>query len=300
MGETVKKPEHNRRRNFPDSAFPVLVRGCEVNGALERHDHDFIEASVITGGAGVHVSVLGEQKVQAGDVFIMRPGTWHAYTSCRRLGISICGFGAELLKSELAWTMTDPHLNYVLRSGPLSPNRFGILHLKISPQALEATRRHFRAIQEAETSSLGRSESIGRLLLFLSEIARAAASLAETNASNSAPLHRAVAEAVNLLENDLAHPWTLEELSGRLYIERSYFVRLFKSQMGMPPITYLAQCRAERAAILLSQTNLTMTAVGNEIGWFDANYFSRRFKAQFGIAPTAYRRKLRQPAGKSR
>jgi AraC family L-rhamnose operon transcriptional activator RhaR len=113
------------------------------------------------------------------------------------------------------------------------------------------------------------------------------------------PTHPTVAQAMRLLRSSLSHRWTLHELAERLHLSPSYLVRLFKSSTGMPPMAYLARCRAETAAVLLVHTTQPITQVGRTVGWPDPNYFARRFKVHFGLSPSAYRRRFststRQP-----
>ncbi|HET7516699.1 MAG TPA: helix-turn-helix transcriptional regulator, partial [Actinomycetes bacterium] len=103
------------------------------------------------------------------------------------------------------------------------------------------------------------------------------------------PTHPAVVQAMQLLDSQLTHPWTLGELAARLHLSPGYLLRLFKSSTGMPPMAYLARRRVETAAGLLLHTDQSVTQIGRSVGWPDQNYFARRFKAHFGLSATTYR-----------
>jgi AraC family L-rhamnose operon transcriptional activator RhaR len=133
-----------------------------------------------------------------------------------------------------------------------------------------------------------RAAQLARLLLALDAIAGAAA--LERPFGWTADTSPAVTDAVELLSSDLAHPWTLDELSRRVYTGRFHLAHAFARAVGQPPMQYLAGLRAERAAALLSSTDLPIAVVGTEVGWPDPAYFSRRFRAAFGISPRDYRR----------
>jgi AraC-like DNA-binding protein len=55
---------------------------------------------------------------------------------------------------------------------------------------------------------------------------------------------------------------------------------------------YLAQVRAERAAVLLLHSDAPVTSIGRAVGWPDQNYFARRFKARYGLSAATYRKRF--------
>ncbi len=97
---------------------------------------------------------------------------------------------------------------------------------------------------------------------------------------------------MRLLESDIARPWTLTDLAEELHLAPAYLVRLFKDATGLPPKAYLAQVRAERAAVLLLHSDDPVTSIGRAVGWPDQNYFARRFKAHYGLSATTYRKRF--------
>ncbi|MGD0706423.1 MAG: helix-turn-helix transcriptional regulator [Trebonia sp.] len=138
-----------------------------------------------------------------------------------------------------------------------------------------------------------RGDVLGRLSLLLAELGRVAQGDAALGGTQSgAPIHPAVGRAIRLLESDVARRWTLGELAEELHLAPGYLVRLFKSATGLPPMAYLAQVRAEKAAVLLLHSDEPVTCVGRAVGWPDQNYFARRFKAHYGLSATTYRERF--------
>ena len=136
---------------------------------------------------------------------------------------------------------------------------------------------------------------LGLLSLLLSELGRAAAApvaLAAPTAGAGGRSTRRCGEAMRLLESDIARPWTLTALAEELHLAPGYLVRLFKDATGLPPKAYLAQLRAERAAVLLLHSDDPITCIGRAVGWPDQNYFARRFKAHYGLSATTYRKRF--------
>jgi len=54
---------------------------------------------------------------------------------------------------------------------------------------------------------------------------------------------------------------------------------------------YTNHQKMKRAAELLRDTQLSITAVAEAVGFLDLNYFSRLFKKQMGRSPSAFRKK---------
>ena len=57
-------------------------------------------------------------------------------------------------------------------------------------------------------------------------------------------------------------------------------------------MAYLAQLRAEHAAVLLLHSDESVAAIGRAVGWPDQNYFARRFRAYYGLSATTYRKRF--------
>jgi AraC family L-rhamnose operon transcriptional activator RhaR len=104
--------------------------------------------------------------------------------------------------------------------------------------------------------------------------------------------HPAAAHAIRLLEADITRRWTLTGLAEELHLAPGYLVRLFKAATGLPPMAYLAQIRAEHAAVMLLHSDEPITGIGRAVGWPDQNNFARRFKAHYGLSATAYRERF--------
>ena len=94
------------------------------------------------------------------------------------------------------------------------------------------------------------------------------------------------------MEADPARQWTLAELADEGHLTPGHMVRLFKGATGLPPMAYLAQVRAEHAAVLLLHSDEPVTGIGQAVGWPDQNYFARRFKAHHGLNATTCRKRF--------
>lgn len=83
---------------------------------------------------------------------------------------------------------------------------------------------------------------------------------------------------------------TLEDLSGRFFIDKYYLSRRFKQYYGTTVIAYLQQAKITHAKHLLRFTNQSIEAIATDCGIEDANYFARLFKKIEGISPGEFRK----------
>ncbi|MGH3418755.1 MAG: helix-turn-helix transcriptional regulator [Streptosporangiaceae bacterium] len=138
--------------------------------------------------------------------------------------------------------------------------------------------------------ALHRPDIVGRLALMFGQLGQAVAQTRGEQHEEPGTAHPAVVQAMRLLEADLARDWTLTGLAAELHLAPGYLVRLFNAATGLPPMAYLAQLRAEHAAVLLLHSDEPVTSIGRTVGWPDQGNFARRFKAHYGLSATTYRK----------
>ena len=74
-----------------------------------------------------------------------------------------------------------------------------------------------------------------------------------------------------------------------LGLNRSYFCRIFKQQLGVSPQDYIVSYRLEQAERLLTTSKLTQKEIALRVGYPDVYALSRMFKRRYGIAPGHFR-----------
>ncbi len=98
-----------------------------------------------------------------------------------------------------------------------------------------------------------------------------------------------VGEALRLMHDDPALPWTVARLAARAGVSRSAFARRFTTLVGQPPLAYLTQWRMTVAADLLVEPEATIAEVARRVGYADAFNFSAAFKRVKGTSPSGHR-----------
>lgn len=99
-----------------------------------------------------------------------------------------------------------------------------------------------------------------------------------------------VEKALSFMHAEYMHGITVQNIAGRLGLNRSYFYTLFKQQTGCSPGEYLLRLRLEKAAELMRLYRESPSTAAASAGYPDVCQFSRIFKQHYGISPREYRK----------
>lgn len=147
---------------------------------------------------------------------------------------------------------------------------------------------------EVTTDAPGQGSVIDRMLdVLLVHCVRAWTAAHPERATGwlSASVDPVVGQALELLHELPAEPWTLESLARRLNVSRATLAARFRAAVGEPPMTYLTNWRMLLASELLADPNHTTARIAGEIGYGSPFALSTAFKRRFGVSPTEYRRR---------
>lgn len=98
--------------------------------------------------------------------------------------------------------------------------------------------------------------------------------------------------AIDEMQTNFSKNTNISEYADMFNISVSYFIHLFTQQFGVSPYQYLLNIRMSQAKYLLSETNMRINDIADNIGYDDPFYFSRIFKKHVGVSPSAYRNKF--------
>ncbi|MCE7002956.1 AraC family transcriptional regulator [Kibdelosporangium philippinense] len=98
-----------------------------------------------------------------------------------------------------------------------------------------------------------------------------------------------VSDALRLMHEDPARPWTVADLATKIGTSRAALARRFTAQVGEPPIAYLTSWRIAMAADLLRDTDDTVASIARKVGYGNAFALSAAFKRLRGSTPSEVR-----------
>ena len=93
-----------------------------------------------------------------------------------------------------------------------------------------------------------------------------------------------------LMTNEPASHFTIEELARKFDISISALKQCFKGVYGTPIYTYMRNYRMDLAAALLVQTDEPITVIAGKVGYTNTSKFSEAFKKVKGKTPLEFRK----------
>jgi AraC-like DNA-binding protein len=191
----------------------------------------------------------------------------------------ICGFlGCDSAKGNPVISTLPPALKLDVKQG----------------NAAEWIRSTFRyAAEEVAVGRPGSETVLAKLseLLFVEAVRRYAEALPDGQAGWLAGLREPhVARALALVHDDIARPWTVDDLGREVGLSRSALADRFIQLIGVPPMHYLVRWRMQVATQKLRNTNASIAQVADLVGYASEAAFSRAFKKALGVAPATWRR----------
>ena len=237
---------------------------------VHRHTHLGYELHYVIAGRASFELQDKRVSVRPGDFLYTRPGTMHRmdvpegdyllqYIALLELDAKRDAELAEDLESLIGE-------GRVRRLG----DRYHTLFAQISRQSLSDDVRQHRAAS-------------ARMTGFLYDTM--------VNTPDAPGGHPAVERALEVMRSRVDLAYTLDDLVGELGLDKSYFIRLFKKTIGVPPMKYATHLKMSAAADLLRTTNAPLAAVAARVGFDDEYHFAKRFKQWSGTAPGTYRRR---------
>lgn len=100
--------------------------------------------------------------------------------------------------------------------------------------------------------------------------------------------YRLIQNAAEYISQNYNTDLTLDLLSSKFSLSKSYFSRLFKEVTGTGVSEYINITRVSVAEELLSEGGKSITEIANLCGFNDSNYFATVFKKIKGVSPKKY------------
>jgi two-component system response regulator YesN len=96
-------------------------------------------------------------------------------------------------------------------------------------------------------------------------------------------------KAFDYIKKNYMLPITLEDVARHVYLNPSYFSRVFRNEMKCTFVSYVNKIRINASKSLLADTSLPLTDISSMVGFEDQSYFTKVFKKITGVTPGRFR-----------
>lgn len=285
-------PTDSRRRELIDhgtTLFPVACYHDDLrDNPLPWHWHDELEALVVTEGQAVVAVGTEKHCLRAGEGLFINTGVLHAAWNA---DLSNCRFRSVVFHPRLVGGGLDSIFwQKYLQPLLASPELKSIAFSPSVPWHQEAIQRIGQAWQSCFSEEPGyefQVRSALSQLVFLSISHRPAVQrpLSEKSRRDSARIKT----MLQYIQEHYSEDLDAAQISASATISESECLRCFHTTIGTTPIQYLKQFRIQKAAMLLTTTNLKVADIGAQCGFQEMSYFAKAFRSTLGCTPSQYR-----------
>jgi AraC-like DNA-binding protein/mannose-6-phosphate isomerase-like protein (cupin superfamily) len=254
------------------------------------HDHIYSELAIVLKSDGViHRADGKSHQLVRGDVVLIHPGKIHGYENADSLEI----FNILYIPEKLPLP-------------PLDGSRMKLFNTMIMPQSdtartpekplltlnenelQEITAAALQLQKELESDLLGKNlRSFGLFINLLTLICRCGGGEIRKEHTNS------LAASIHYLNTHFRERPDVNFLAHRANMSRRGFFRRFREETGMSPRQYILHKSLSAAEEMLLKSDLSLSEIAYECGFYDSNHFSRLFKSAYKLSPGKFRRENR-------
>lgn len=250
---------------------------------MESHRHSFLQIIYVVSGRGVH-HMDGDHPFRAGDLLIVGPQTYHAWSNGRRGWLEVVDIGIDV-EGQQGKSALDPLVRFAReRPGGIACEAHPLTH-------------HITAIRTAirEAAPYVHLRIQGLLWHLLSDIARSAdqAPRAHRGAEGADELVDALERVIDARHGSRL---ALGDLADAVHVSPKYLCRIVRQERGTTPMRLLTAHRLKRSASLLGDAgdaDGVIDDVARAVGIPDRHQFTRLFRIAYGRTPAEHRNLLR-------
>jgi len=271
------------------AAFLVMLRGgCLVSFDDSAETYSLAAGEVLLLPRGSGCNIQDSAGSELAEFLTVKPGpaprgeVWHY------------GGGGALTSILMGCFEFDMHLK-----NPLIESLPTIIYLKAAELQSEPwldTTLRFLAAETANTRP-GSDILVGRLTdMFFIQVVRAFMTQHRACTKTTGWLKGLsdpyISEALRLMHEKPAAPWTVATLAKEVGLSRTAFAVKFSDVLQQTPIDYLTSWRMQEAVSLMERGTESIGGIAESVGYTSEAAFAKAFKREVGEAPGAFRRRV--------
>ena len=266
------------KASYTTIPFAIYIKRSEASEtSFVTHHHKEIEIiSMLRGGAEFTVNST-THTVKQGDLLIIPPYSLHRARIEQGTVYNCICFDLSLLWDEVL--AHELESGAITVSGPLPSD--GVHTAQLCRHVAESIAAYNSKRNGWEMEVIGHMSLIFARLCENGVFVKSGEELKETAFCKS---------VIDYVKEHYREPITSTTAAEELYLNNSYFCRLFKKTFKCNFSDFVNEYRLERAKVLLYDKNMSVSDVAVATGFNSFSYFCKLFRATAGMSPTDYRR----------
>ena len=267
-----------------------------------HHEHEFMQIWYVRRGRCEHFVGGKVYHLDVGDSFLIPPNVAHKVLLQPDTSVICCDFDPQaVLAGGLPEEERDTELSRGKVMGFLEESRETLPCFRFRQKTGRRVERLMQELLDEYEEGSCYFEDVLRikirelLLLFMREFASAPERIRTDQVYEK--YKTLMADAIGYIDKNYCDNLTLGEVCKHFAISKTYFCHLFKLITGKTFTEYLTELRIRAAMVMLEDPNLSITEIGEKLGFSNTSYFSKIFKRQTGCLPKEYRKKRGQQGG---
>ncbi len=255
-----------------------LLQAFYVDHTFPRHSHDYYVICLVTRGFQAFSHRGTKHFTPPGGVILINPGAVHTGEAADENGFEmLCLYPTTSHMQTAASELTGSH-----QALPFFTD-VRVDHHWAADSIL--------ALHKALAQDASALECESRFTWTLAQFIKRYADL-HSDEQRLGKERQAVQRARRYIEERFAQGISLIELAEHVSLSPYYLLRVFRTEVGMPPYTYLESVRIRYAQRLI-EAGKPLVEVALEAGFSSQSHLTHRFKQIIGVTPGQYAQQLK-------
>ncbi len=278
LSTTESKTHWYYSDNFGLGDFEYIKSFTHYDYSIGYHTHSFFELNVVINGEGYHYIEKMSYLAKTGCVFLIPPYVKHGYLSTNNLNVyhmlihkdflTYCFNEFKQTEGYYLLFEIEPHLraNYTRNTFlSLDCNELGILK-----QDIEIIEK----CKSIQNSNIFVNAIAKKILCHLCLLMYKKYSVVDNEYGSNSEL-LTIIDCLNYIHQNYDEKLTVSQLSEKLHMSRSTFIRYFTKTCGCSPHQYIQQYRIKKAKELIKNTDKTASSIAQECGFYDVSHMRK-------------------------
>lgn len=267
----------------PEFPYKIFVSNSQQ---MYLHSHDFLEINYVKEGSGYYLIEEKEYEIREGDIFIINNQERHMAVHDGTLRLEVIVFDPSLVwNRRQGYQFLKPFFNrnasftnWIRKEDRGYESLIG---------ALNQLRNEYEKKEPGWELFVNSWTQIFMAVLYRIYSER---QMDEPGTSDRRKTFAKLQPVLDYIHEHYLEQIELDDLVEAASMNKSYLCTCFKNFLHMRIFEYIDQLRIDRACMLLSTTEDSVTEIAMMSGFNSVSYFNRVFKKVRGKSPGEYRR----------